>query len=184
MIITVIFFVTIAIIGFFFALEERREKIHRQKREKIFKALADLVDPQASSVLKDTSPVQEIDFTDQLDIPISDIEENILRDVLTERQRQFDLWGDQDHPSVCKSDENRPITEIYGLPTAAEAREDVEVSRELGYLSWAGIATEELSEVVEARTEEERREELVQLTALLIGWIEAIDRKSEDVKQI
>jgi len=132
-------------------------------------------------VFNEKTDIDDVDFTHQLSVPVTEQEESIIRDLLLERQRQDDMWGVQDYPSVVQhADPYRSVTETYGLPSANTAREDVEISREMNYISWAGVATEELCEVVECKNDIERREELVQLGALIIAWIECIDRKTQN----
>jgi len=46
-------------------------------------------------------------------------------------------------------------------------------------MTWAHIAIEELAEVVDAETEEERRAEWVQLAAVCISAIQSIDRNGK-----
>jgi hypothetical protein len=94
----------------------------------------------------------------------------ILREVEHERDRQEEKWGQQDHPSV------HPFA-WYDLASEGDAKNACEAANKARQLSWADIAIEELSEAVFAEDDDARREELVQLAAVAVAWIECIDRR-------
>lgn len=90
--------------------------------------------------------------------------------ILIERHRQDAKWGEQNHPSLHWALD-------YGyIPSETRARGECESAFELGYGSWTHIAFEEFCEAVHAPDEAHRREELVQLAAVCLAWIECIDR--------
>ncbi len=97
--------------------------------------------------------------------------------VIAERTRQDAKWGEQNHPSVphdaCAS---------LGLPVEMYAKILNEDAVDAGALTWGHIALEEFVEAVCARDETHRREELVQLAAVCVAWIQCIDRR-EDQRQ-
>ena len=116
---------------------------------------------------------------------------SILEEVLQERTQQDLKWGIQNHPSVETKIPTGPnshienkICRFYGIPTEDKAKRDADIAANHGSLTWAHIAVEELSEVISASSEEHRREELIQLSAVCLAWIENIDRKKmEDGKR-
>lgn len=71
----------------------------------------------------------------------------VLKDVVDERARQNKKWGEQDH----------------------------------GHGYWLGILVEEVGEVAQAYIQsqgpERVREELIQVAAVAIQWVEAMDRR-------
>ena len=118
-------------------------------------------------------------------------------DVIDERMRQLDKWGVQDHPSVApelKASADRLRASGYpasyavacvfrdlGIPTATRAREDCQARSAKGD-TWAHIIVEELAEAVEAATLHgdgpELRAEVVQVAAVAVAWLEALDRRA------
>lgn len=110
---------------------------------------------------------------------------DVLNEVLQERRDQYAKHGEQDHPSFYQVFLDAPaatepewMTERYGLPTAAHARNATEFARSRGNLNWAHILVEELAEAIEAgvSSEQQLRDELVQIAAVAVAWIESLDR--------
>lgn len=100
-------------------------------------------------------------------------------DVLRERRRQFLRWGLQDHPSVPEpaGPHRRPPWVTLGVPSEQVARHDYEIAEAMGRLTYGHIATEEFAEVIGAEDDEHRRVELIQLVAVALQWVDAIDRR-------
>lgn len=98
---------------------------------------------------------------------------------LRERVRQLAKWGDQSHPCVpweiepARAWDERMVAEQ--MERAAKA--DCEREFKAGRGTWWHIANEELAEVL-AAPPEKRREELVQLTAVCLAWLEDLDNKT------
>jgi hypothetical protein len=108
---------------------------------------------------------------------------HILQEIEVEMCRQKDLWGEQNHPSVIPDDSNTlaseaPATWFYGMPDEVHAKRRSDTAARSGALTYAHIAVEELSEAIDASDDTARREELVQLGAVVASWIEAIDRNN------
>lgn len=116
----------------------------------------------------------------------------VLAEVLAERARQDAKWGEQNHPDVDRILTERAggciptrMAEEYGIPSTWRARAECQRSAKAGQCTWAHIAVEELCEAVEAATDAQQgrkpisalRQELVQLAAVVVAWIEAIDRR-------
>jgi hypothetical protein len=93
----------------------------------------------------------------------------IVAQILNERRHQDELWGEQNHPDV-------PWAAPIGVERLAKAWCDRAFDEKRG--TWGHIALEEMGEVIDAPTCEQRRAELVQLAAVCMAWVEAIDRRS------
>jgi hypothetical protein len=107
----------------------------------------------------------------------------VLGDISAERVKQDAKWGEQNHPSVDTVLASRVVydaqrmTEEYEIPSEARAKFLCDENFRRGVGTWAHIAVEELSEAVSAEGDEVRRGELVQLAAVVVAWIECIDRR-------
>lgn len=104
--------------------------------------------------------------------------QKVLKEVEQERQRQREKWGEYNHPDF---DESRPELRYrrYGTPTASEARDDCDAADKEGCLNFFNILLEETCEAMEAPNAPSLRKELVQVAAVAVAWIEAIDRRIE-----
>ena len=102
--------------------------------------------------------------------------DEVLIEGRAERARQDAKWGEQNHPSVTGwSPELR--AHRYKIPTEPDARHMCEESFANGLGTYAHIALEEFCEAVGAADDVARRGELVQLAAVVVAWIESIDRR-------
>lgn len=104
----------------------------------------------------------------------------IFDELLEERRRQDAKWGEQNHPSLPPLEvpfSGNAVCKVLFLPTVKGAKMNVAIDVEAGTLSWAVIATEELCEAVSCADDATRRGELVQLAAVVVAWIQAIDRR-------
>ena len=103
--------------------------------------------------------------------------QEIINKIVEERNRQIDKWGIQDLPSV----KGYIPAVYYNIPTMEEAKEVCDDRARIKQLTWADILLEEVCEVVEAPNDENRIEELTQIAAVCISWIENI--KQNQLKQ-
>ncbi len=108
----------------------------------------------------------------------------VLEEVARERRRQDAKWGEQNHPSVDPVLSGRSggctperLCKHYEIPTEARAKYLCDTEHHAGVGTYASIAVEEMSEAVSAPDDVARRKELVQLAAVVVGWIECIDRR-------
>lgn len=83
----------------------------------------------------------------------------VVREVLDERDRQEDRWGEQNHPSFDQVLLDR-----------------VRASGHIAYTTSHAEAVAASDQAVHSG-EEHLREELVQVAAVAVAWIEAIDRR-------
>lgn len=106
--------------------------------------------------------------------------DELLKEVEYEVYCQREEHGKQDHPSVVPKFSGNPIVlaEYYHMPTEGEAKLSCEWEASRKQQTWGTIAVEELAEIVGASSEKHRREELVQLAAVCVSWIECIDRRA------
>lgn len=97
----------------------------------------------------------------------------IYDEIIAERARQDAKWGEQNWPSVTEN-----FTRFSGLPSESEVKVWVEFHAKKGDLSFAHIAYEEFVEAVHAPDDVARRAELIQLAAVCVQQVEAIDRRA------
>lgn len=100
--------------------------------------------------------------------------ESVLREVSDERYRQHSKWGEQNHRDADH-------TSLAAFVDGAQAKLIVDTAAKLGSLSYLAILYEELCEAADeakAGRPVELRAELVQCAAVIVAWIEAIDRRT------
>lgn len=109
----------------------------------------------------------------------------VLGEIADERQRQDAKWGEQNHPSLDIVLLNRPggctperMAEQYEIPSEARAKFLCQTNAERGTCTYAHILIEEVAEAIAAgvTSEDALRTELVQTAAVVVAWIEKIDR--------
>lgn len=108
---------------------------------------------------------------------------NILQLVNNEVFKQHEKWGQQNHPSLDPVLMNRVgsctperMSEEYEIPTENRAKFKCENAFKYNSGTWAHIAVEELSESISEFDPEKRKQELIQLAAVCVSWIDSIDR--------
>jgi hypothetical protein len=102
---------------------------------------------------------------------------NILGEIFEETERQYEKWGQQDHPVVSKDDP----TGIYLLGRTYAFLELAAKQRAAqGERSWALIHLEEVFEALAAPDRERQRAEWVQVAAVAATVIAAMDRGAGD----
>ena len=123
---------------------------------------------------------------------------NTLADVFIERLRQLAEWGVQSYPSLDSAlvqrvqtlrDAGYPdryavgmVVRHHAMPRADDARDLCELRARTGHVSWVDILVEEVAEAIEAATlhgeGDELRAEVVQVAAVAVAWLEAIDARA------
>lgn len=96
--------------------------------------------------------------------------QEVLSEVLDERLRQHEKWGQQDHP-----DGTGQYPEVTAAMAATLA---TEAAAEGGYLDWLHILREEVAEAFAETEPAGLRCELVQVAAVAVAWVEALDRRA------
>ena len=92
----------------------------------------------------------------------------VLDEVEVERRRQHVKWGEQNHPDGTD--------DLFGA-ARDKARAQCDRAARDGRCTWQHIAREEFFEALTETGREDLRGELVQLAAVVVAWIEAIDRR-------
>lgn len=101
----------------------------------------------------------------------------VLNEVLAERVRQDEKWGEQNWPSFVSGLGTYGRSAHYGVRREENAKRFCEGRFRQGVGTYADIFVEEVAEAIGAETEDHLREELVQVAAVAVAWIEAIDRR-------
>lgn len=103
--------------------------------------------------------------------------ERVLREVMAERVRQHVKWGQQDH-----ADGTGPLL-VWADRSAESAvqayRNRCEYRFKMGNGSWSDIALEEIAEALAEEDPALLRAELIQVAAVAVAWVEAIDRRAD-----
>ena len=108
----------------------------------------------------------------------------VLAEVFEERLRQDDKWGEQNHPDFDRQvlDWSKPmIHDHYGILQAQYAKFNCDNAFRSGRPDWISVLIEEVSEVLDCvdRPVSELRDELIQVAAVAVSWVEAIDRRED-----
>lgn len=96
-----------------------------------------------------------------------------LAEVAEERARQEAMWGEQNHPDAVPG--KAPL-----IMSAATTRAYCDLRHKRGEGSWLDILVEEVAEAAEEAASgnvSALREELVQVAAVAVAWVQAIDRR-------
>jgi len=93
----------------------------------------------------------------------------VLAEIAAERARQDARWGEQNHPDGTDGQRWRDAANC--------ARGMAEDAARNGRLTWLDIAREELFEAFAETDPAKLRAELVQVAAVAVAWVEAIDRR-------
>lgn len=108
---------------------------------------------------------------------------NVYDEIQAERQRQNKKWGEQNHSCLNQkllNTENdctpEKMCEHYEIPSENRAKFMCDIAFENGNGTYAEIAIEEMSEIVSEFDPIKRREEIIQLAAVCVAWVEKIDR--------
>ena len=106
----------------------------------------------------------------------------ILGKVFRELERQDKKWGEQNHrDGVWFSEvEDEPRFAKDLKLTEHEARAWADARFKAGKGTWRDILFEETCEAFAAASPEELENELVQVAAVAVAWIEAIQRREHD----
>lgn len=94
---------------------------------------------------------------------------NVLGEVATERKRQHAKWGEQDHPDGTGGTAHGGLSDVY--------RQECEAAFREGRGTYADILLEEVFEAMEEDDPAKLRAELIQVAAVAVAWVEAIDRR-------
>ena len=96
----------------------------------------------------------------------------VLVEIAGERSRQNEKWGEQNWPSDTGHRQDRFTAEIQ--------RERCEAASAAGTLTWRHIIREELAEAFAESSPAYLRQGLVQVAAVVVAWIECLDRRAAE----
>jgi hypothetical protein len=97
-------------------------------------------------------------------------QEKIWVDILAERGRQDDKFGEQHHPDGTEDG-------IYQTTVADNARTWCQITANTGSVTWRDILNEEIQEAFAEVAPAKLRAELIQSAAVLVAWVEDIDSR-------
>lgn len=93
---------------------------------------------------------------------------DILDDIREERKLQDAKWGQQNHPNGTGGESDRLTAEAFKRLNAADVLHET--------VNWRAVLLEEVFEAVSETDYWLLRTELVQTAAVVLAWLEAIDR--------
>ncbi len=97
----------------------------------------------------------------------------ILGEIAQERDRQDAKWGPQSLPDFD------PVRIKHArLHDEAACKAATDRAAKDGTVAWSDVLTEEVAEAYGAADEAALREELIQVAATAVAWVEHIDRRS------
>jgi hypothetical protein len=94
-----------------------------------------------------------------------------MREVWDERKRQDERWGEQNHPDGTDA-------ERWTKASASNSRILCDRAAKEGKLTFRHVLAEETAEAFAEIDPDKLRAELVQVAAVVVCWIESIDRRS------
>lgn len=102
---------------------------------------------------------------------------SVLGEVMAERWRQHEKWGQQNHPDGTGPGRRWPGLFNHAMAdTANIAKLQVDHEAKRGECTYGGILLEEVFEAMAEGDRQNLRAELVQVAAVAVAWIEKIDR--------
>ncbi|WEU67386.1 hypothetical protein [Xanthomonas phage JGB6] len=104
---------------------------------------------------------------------------DVLPEILRERDRQDAKFGPQDHPSF----DEVPHAEKLAREVAADAARDACAEAfSAGRGTWQNVLLEEVYEAMaEVDDDTKLEEELIQIAAVAVAWVESLRRKRAEV---
>lgn len=110
----------------------------------------------------------------------------VLGEVLAERARQDERWGEQNHPDMS-GDSTTQCDARDMFARWAQNYRDINSGQfdprdSDPRLDWTGILLEEVYEALAEDDSAKLRSELVQVAAVAAAWIESIDRRTARAK--
>lgn len=103
-------------------------------------------------------------------------ETRIAFEVLAEVQRQVEKRGEQNHADISRYDHAPSARSEYGS-RANRWKEANDGRAKYGNTAWDGVLLEEVYEALAEEDPARIRAELVQVAAVAVNWIGAIDRR-------
>ena len=102
----------------------------------------------------------------------------VLGDITEERVRQEQKWGQQNHPDGTGPNLLIPIGGVTADLYRESMRDRCDLLHHAGGGTWEQILTEEYAEALAESDPARLRKELIQTAAVVVAWIEHIDRRN------
>lgn len=151
-------------------------KMHEVESQRSSKLINQLFAGKASDIIgfkKTMELMQEakeaFDDLDEIYIDIPGPLHYLLPIVQQEINKQDEKWGEQNHP--CRN-----VLLTYKLNSPDYYKEVCDERAQVGTVTWADIALEELSEAIYEEDIHKRKEEVIQLGAVCVQWAAKIER--------
>lgn len=109
--------------------------------------------------------------------PVNPTTPQVLAEIGYERTRQDAKWGEQNHPDGT-GPEQQILPGWAAIDLANAARNACQIHADMGIVTWRDIFGEEACEALAESDPARLRAELVQVAAVAVNWIEAIDRRT------
>ena len=103
-------------------------------------------------------------------LPVKGLD-RVLGEVARERAAQRAKWGVQNHPDGTGSLDADISMDML--------RHHCDTRAEIGTITWVNILAEEVAEAFAETDADKLRNELTQVAAVAVAWIQCIDRRSE-----
>jgi hypothetical protein len=112
---------------------------------------------------------------------------SILQEIEQERNKQDTKWGEQNHPfhhPLCaieaadKKEMDAIVAAFYNIPSQQEVKQFCDSHIPLNQTNFATILLEEVVEALSECDDAAIRAELIQVAAVAVNAIEAIDRRT------
>lgn len=112
------------------------------------------------------------------------VTDRVLSQVLAERIRQDAQWGQQNHPDGTGPHKAAIVGALcFADEAATRARHACQSAAHRGETTWRLVFAEESLEALAEDDPAKLRAELVQVAAVAVAWIEAIDRRTQTTEQ-
>lgn len=102
----------------------------------------------------------------------------VLGEVLTERGRQDARWGEQNHPDGTGPRVAVGVGLCHADEAAEWARRACQWAARSDDVTWRRVLDEEHAEAIAEDDPARLRAELLQVAAVAVAWVEAIDRRT------
>lgn len=99
----------------------------------------------------------------------------VLQEVGAERGKQDRRWGKQDHADGVNPNYMKKAEDMKSLAEEQNLQ---------GNLTWNTILQEEVFEALSCDAEDTLRAELIQVAAVAVAWVEAIDARLEEKREL
>lgn len=100
----------------------------------------------------------------------------VLAEVLREVERQEEKWGEQNHPDGTSKEQFEWMANLAKL--------NCNDLHQKGKITWAAVLFEEFYEALAEGAIDALRTELIQVAAVAVSWIKAIDRRERARRQL